>query len=123
VGRPRPDTCERTWAAEVAQGYGPLVAILLLLIAAAVFFPMMNVLDEAPAVVTEADLASLRASPMVPGSAESRSPDLSVGSRGYRSACTRDHAVHWLAETLHFPEAQRLRFEYVLITDCRLRGS
>jgi hypothetical protein len=120
VGNLRADPDKRPWVTELAQGYGPFVAILLLLVAAAVVVPMRNVIEEAPPVVTEADLATLRAAPMAAGAPDSQSPDLSAGRRGYWPACTRDHAAQWLAETLHLPDSQRRRVEYALITDCRL---
>ena len=118
------DAGERSSLAKFTQGYGPLVAILIALILAVVFLPMLKAVTEAPAVVTQADITQLESLPAVPGSAESAYPAFRrTGRRVGGSPCTRDRALYGFAQFLHLPQSQLRRFEYSVIADCRLRLS
>ncbi len=118
------DAGEQSSLGKLTQGYGPLVAVLIALVLAAVSLPMLNAVSEAPAVVTEADIAQLESLPAVPGSFESGYPDFRrTGRRGGGSPCTRDQVLYGFAQFLHLPQSQLRRFDYVRITDCRLRLS
>ena len=116
------DAGEQSSLGKLTQGYGPLVAVLTALVLAVVFLPMLNAVADAPAVVTEADIERLELLPAVPGSAESAYPAFArTGRRGGGSPCTRDQVLYGFAQFLHLPKSQLRRFEYVRITDCRLR--
>jgi hypothetical protein len=118
------DAGERSSLGRLTQGYGPLLAVLIGLVMAIVLLPMLNAVADAPAVVTEADIERLQSLPAVPGSAESAYPAFQrTGRRSGGSPCTRDHALYGLAQFLHLPRSQLRRFEYSVITDCRLRLS
>jgi hypothetical protein len=101
-----------------------LVAVVLAVAAAAIILPAFGLVNDAPAVVSEADIAALQALPATPGSAESgHSAVRWHGSRGGTgmSICTRDHAIFDFAQQIKIPASVLLRIEYSMITDCRLR--
>ena len=111
------------WLERFEQGYGPFILVVAAILAVAVVLPTAQAIDSAPSHVTEADLARLRSLPPALGSVESGHPAFrwrGGRSRGM-SPCTRDNALLDAARFLHLPRSWRLRFEYSLITDCRLR--
>jgi hypothetical protein len=114
------DAGERSWLRTFGSGYGPFVSVTLAVFAVAAALAFQNALANAPALVTEDDIAQLRSQPAVPGSAEA-SPATAFTRRRSGGFCSRDHALLSFGQFVRLPKSQLLRLEYTLVTDCRLR--
>ena len=112
------DGGEASWWGRFGQGYGPLVAVVAAVVAAALVIPALNVIDAAPAHVTEADIARLQSEAPLWRSAE---PDYATyrGRTRVMPSCQRDQMVLNAARFLGLPKSQLLRIEYTQLTDCR----
>jgi hypothetical protein len=100
------------------QGYGPLIAVMAALVVAALVIPALNVIDSAPAQVSEADIARLRSEAALWRSDPSSFPGYPARVRGPMPACQRDRMALSVAQALGLPKSQLRRVEYVELTDC-----
>jgi hypothetical protein len=104
----------------IGMGYGAIALILAAIVVVMVGLPMLSLIDAAPAVVTDQDIADLQASQRATGVSATQLGAGRMWGRGM-SICTRDNAFYQLAQFLHLPRPTQLRIEYSMLTDCQPR--